>query len=121
MALLRNRNLALLFTGQGVARLGDGLDVAVVASLAWSLTRAARAVTVSEDRRQRPDVRHTLIGACTRTGAPFAPARDALVARVAPAESLVKVSGLLQVSFRAALLESSGAFAISGGLFMLSV
>jgi len=34
MALLRNRNFALLFAGQGVSRLGDGLYVAVVAWLA---------------------------------------------------------------------------------------
>ncbi|HXW88220.1 MAG TPA: MFS transporter, partial [Streptosporangiaceae bacterium] len=35
-------------------------------------------------------------------GAPFAPARDALVARVAPAGALVTANGLLQVSFRSA-------------------
>jgi hypothetical protein len=35
-------------------------------------------------------------------GAPFAPARDAIVARIAPAEALVTANGLLQVSFRSA-------------------
>jgi MFS family permease len=35
-------------------------------------------------------------------GAPFAPARDALVARIAPADALVTANGLLQVSFRSA-------------------
>jgi hypothetical protein len=33
-------------------------------------------------------------------GAPFAPARDALVTRIAPAGALVTANGLLQVSFR---------------------
>src|SRR5262249_33657963 len=35
-------------------------------------------------------------------GAPFTPARNALVARIAPPDALVTANGLLQVSFRAA-------------------
>src|SRR6185437_1394175 len=35
-------------------------------------------------------------------GAPFAPARDALVARIAPPGTLITANGLLQVSFRSA-------------------
>ena len=148
MALLRNRNFALLFTGQGVSRLGDGLYVAVVAWLAWSLTHAIGAVAVVTIAANAPTFAVTLIGASfadrydrrrlmigtdlargvlvgvaalllalgvlhfailvafaavlAAIGAPFAPARDALVARVAPADALVTANGLLQVSFRSA-------------------
>ena len=38
MALLRHRDFLLLFAGQGISRLGDGLYTAVVAWLAWTLT-----------------------------------------------------------------------------------
>jgi len=148
MGLLRNRNFALLFTGQGVSRLGDGLYVAVVAWLAWSLTHAVGAVAVVTIAANAPTFVVTLIGASyadrydrrrlmigtdlargalvgvaalllalgllhfallvaiaavlAAIGAPFAPARDALVARIAPAGELVTANGLLQVSFRAA-------------------
>ncbi len=148
MALLRNRNFALLFTGQGVSRLGDGLYVAVVSWLAWSLTHAVGAVAVVTIAANAPTFAVTLIGASyadrydrrrlmiatdvlrgvlvgvaalllalgalpfallvgfaavlAAAGAPFAPARDALVARVAPADALVAANGLLQVSFRSA-------------------
>jgi len=148
MALLRNRNFALLFTGQGVSRLGDGLYVAVVAWLAWSLTHAVGAVAVVTIAANAPTFVVTLIGASyadrydrrrlmigtdlargvlvgvaavllalgllhfallvavaavlAAIGAPFAPARNALVARIAPADALVMANGLLQVSFRAA-------------------
>jgi len=148
MALLRSRNFALLFTGQGVSRLGDGLYVAAVAWLAWSLTHAVGAVAVVTIAANAPTFVVTLIGASyadrydrrrlmigtdlargalvgvaalllalgllhfallvafaavlAAIGAPFAPARDALVARIAPADALVTANGLLQVSFRAA-------------------
>jgi MFS family permease len=148
MALLRNRNFALLLTGQGVSRLGDGLYVAVVTWLAWSLTHAVGAVAVVTIAANAPTFVVTLIGASfadrydrrrlmigtdlargvlvgaaalllalgrlhfallvafaaalAAIGAPFAPARDALVARVAPAGALVTANGLLQVSFRSA-------------------
>ncbi len=148
MALLRNRNFALLFTGQGVSRLGDGLYVAVVSWLAWSLTHAVGAVAVVTIAANAPTFAVTLIGASyadrydrrrlmiatdvlrgvlvgvaalllalgalpfallvgfaavlAAAGAPFAPARDSLVARVAPADALVAANGLLQVSFRSA-------------------
>ena len=148
MALLRNRNFALLFAGQGVSRLGDGLYVAVVAWLAWSLTHAVGAVAVVTIAANAPTFVVTLIGASyadrydrrrlmigtdlargvlvgvaalllalgqlhfallvgfaavlAAIGAPFAPARDALVARIAPAGTLVTANGLLQVSFRSA-------------------
>jgi MFS family permease len=148
MALLRNRNFALLFAGQGVSRLGDGLYVAVVAWLAWSLTHTASAVAVVTIAANAPTFLVTLIGASyadrydrrrlmigtdlargaltgtaalllalgqlhfgmlvgfaavlAAIGAPFSPARDALVPRIAPASALVKANGLLQVSFRSA-------------------
>src|SRR5215472_5569172 len=148
MALLRSRNFALLFTGQGVSRLGDGLYVAVVAWLAWSLTHAVGAVAVVTIAANAPTFVVTLIGASyadrydrrrlmigtdlargalvgaaalllalgllhfallvafaavlAAIGAPFAPARDALVARITPAGALVTANGLLQVCFRAA-------------------
>lgn len=148
MALLRNRNFALLFAGQGVSRLGDGLYVAAVTWLAWSLTHAVGAVAVVTVAANAPTFVVTLIGASyadrynrrrlmigtdlargtlvsvaalllalgllhfallvavaaalAAIGAPFAPARDALVARIAPAGALVTANGLLQVSFRAA-------------------
>ena len=63
MALLRNRNFALLFTGQGVSRLGDGLYVAVVSWLAWSLTHAVGAVAVVTIAANAPTFAVTLIGA----------------------------------------------------------
>src|SRR5215831_3043611 len=149
MALLRSRNFALLFTGQGVSRLGDGLYVAAVAWLAWSLTHSVGAVAVVTIAANAPTFVVTLIGASfadrydrrrlmigtdlargalvgvaalllalgllhfallvavaavlAAIGAPFAPARNALVARIAPADALLTANGLLQVSFRAGL------------------
>ena len=44
MALLRDRNFRLLFAGQAISRLGDGLYTAAVAWLAWSLTHPPGAV-----------------------------------------------------------------------------
>ena len=148
MALLRNRNFALLFAGQGVSRLGDGLYVAVLAWLAWSLTHAVGAVAVVTIAANAPTFAGTLIGASyadrydrrrlmigtdlargvlvgvaalllalgllhfallvafaavlAAIGAPFAPARNALVTHIAPPGALVTANGLLQVSFRAA-------------------
>jgi MFS family permease len=63
MALLRNRNFALLFAGQGVSRLGDGLYVALVTWLAWSLTHAVSAVAVVTIAANAPTFAVTLIGA----------------------------------------------------------
>src|SRR6516225_12021628 len=148
MALLRNRNFALLFSGQGVSRLGDGLYVATVAWLAWSLTHSVGAVALVTIAANVPTFAGTLVGASfadrydrrrlmigtdlargvlvgvaalllalgvlhfallvavaavlAAIGAPFTPARNALVASIAPADALVKANGLLQVSFRAA-------------------
>ena len=148
MASLRSRNFALLFTGQGVSRLGDGLYAAAVAWLAWAQARSAGAVAlvaiaanaptfvltpVGASYADRYDRRRLMIGTdlargavvavaalllaagllhiplllagvalLAVIGAPFAPARDAIVARIAPADALVKANGLLQVSFRAA-------------------
>lgn len=85
-----------------------------MAWLAWSLTHAAGAVTVVTIAANAPAFVMTLIGACTRIGAPFAPAPDALVA---PADSLVKASGLLQVSFRAAPFRVEWGFRIFTGPF----
>src|SRR6185437_928579 len=130
------------------SRLGDGLYVAAVSWLAWSLTHSVGAVAVVTIAANAPTFVVTLIGASyadrydrrrlmigtdlTRgvlvgvaallpalgvlhfallvvvaallaaIGAPFAPARDALVARVTPAGELVTANGLLQVSFRSA-------------------
>ena len=148
MALLGNRNFALLFAGQGVSRLGDGLYAAAISWLAWTLTRTVGAVAVVTIAANAPAFAVTLIGASyadrydrrrlmigtdlargtlvalaavllalgllrlpvlvagaamlATIGAPFAPARDALVPRIVPAGALVKANGLLQVSFRAA-------------------
>src|SRR6516165_6123040 len=63
MALLRNRNFALLFSGQGVSRLGDGLYVAVVAWLAWSLTHSVGAVALVTIAANAPAFAGTLVGA----------------------------------------------------------
>lgn len=147
MALLRNRDFALLFAGQGVSRLGDGLYIAAISWLAWGLTHAAVAVAVVTAAANAPAFALTAVGASyadrydrrrlmitadlaratlvavaalllaagllhlpllvagvavlAAVGAPFAPARDALVARIASAGELVKANGLLQVSFRA--------------------
>jgi len=46
MALLRQRDFLLLFVGQGVSRLGDGLYTAVVVWLAWTLTHDPSAVAL---------------------------------------------------------------------------
>src|SRR5262249_1617106 len=148
MALLRNRNFALLFTGQGVSPLGDRLGSAPRAWLGWSLTHGVGAVALVTIAANAPTFAVTLIGASyadrydrrrlmigtdmargalvavaalllalgllhfallvvvagvlAAIGAPFTPARNALVARIAPAGALVAANGLLQVSFRAA-------------------
>ena len=148
MALLRDRDFRLLFAGQGVSRLGDGLFTATVAWLAWSLTNRAGAVALVTVAAYAPTFLATLIGASyadrydrvklmiatdlvraavvglapallamgelsltllvavvallSLIGAPFAPARNALVPQIAPAERLLEANGLLQVAFRAA-------------------
>lgn len=148
MALLRHRDFLLLFAGQGVSRLGDGLYTAVVVWLAWSLTRDPGAVALVTVAAYGPAFLATLIGASyadrydrrrlmiatdlvraavvaaapvllalgllnltllvvgvallALIGAPFAPARNAIVPQIAPAERLLEANGLLQVAFRAA-------------------
>ena len=42
--VLRNRDFRLLFVGQGVSRLGDGLYTAAVAWLAWSFSHSPGSV-----------------------------------------------------------------------------
>jgi MFS family permease len=148
MALLRNRDFVLLFCGQGVSRLGDGLYTAAVAWLAWTLTHTTGAVALVTVAANAPTFAVSLVGASyadrydrrrlmiatdlARTalvalaalllalglldlpllvigaallaiiGAPFAPARNALVPHVVPADALLVANGLLQVAFRAA-------------------
>jgi len=148
MALLRDRNFLLLFAGQGISRLGDGLYTAAVAWLAWSLTRQPGAVALVTVAAYAPTFLATLIGASyadrydrrrlmiatdlvraavvalapvllalgvlnltllvmaaallSLIGAPFAPARNAMVPQVAPPDRLLEANGLLQVAFRAA-------------------
>lgn len=152
MALLRNRNFALLFAGQGVSRLGDGLYVAVVAWLAWSVTHTVGAVAVVTIAANVPTFVVTLIGASfadrynrrrlmigtdvargalvggaalllaagmlhfallvtfaavlAAIGAPFAPARNALVVHIAPADALLTANGCCRS--RSAPRSSSG-------------
>jgi MFS family permease len=148
MALLRDRNFLLLFAGQGVSRLGDGLYTATVAWLVWSLTQRPGAVALVTVAAYAPTFLATLIGASyadrydrrrlmiatdlgragvvalaplllalgrldltllvaiaallSLIGAPFAPARNAMVPQIVPAERLLEANGLLQVAFRAA-------------------
>jgi MFS family permease len=148
MALLRNRDFLLLFAGQGVSRLGDGLYAAAVAWLAWTVTHTAGAVALVTIAANAPTFAVTLIGASyadrydrrrlmiatdlaraalvavaslllmlgvldlpllvagvaalAAIGAPFAPARNALVPHVVPRDALLEANGLLQVAFRAA-------------------
>jgi MFS family permease len=148
MALLRNRNFILVFAGQGVSRLGDGVYTAAVAWLAWTLTHKASAVALVTIAANAPTFVVTLVGASyadrydrrrlmiatdlaraalvgiaalllalgllglpllvagtaalAAIGAPFAPARNALVPHLIPREALLAANGLLQVAFRAA-------------------
>jgi MFS family permease len=148
MALLSDRNLLLLFVGQGVSRLGDGLYTAAVAWQAWALTHNPSAVAlvtvaayapaflatfVTASYADRYDRRRLMIGTdlaraavvaagvgmlmagalnltvlvlgtalLALIGAPFAPARNAIVPQLVPAEHLQQANGVLQVAFRAA-------------------
>jgi MFS family permease len=148
MALLRNRNFVLVFAGQGLSRLGDGVYTAAVAWLAWTLTHQASAVALVTVAANAPTFVVTLVGASyadrydrrrlmiatdlaraalvgiaalllalgllglpllvagtaalAAIGAPFAPARNALVPHLVPREALLAANGLLQVAFRAA-------------------
>ena len=148
MALLRHRDFLLLFAGQGISRLGDGLYTAAIAWLAWSLTHRPGAVALVTVAAYGPTFLATLIGASyadrydrrrlmiatdlvraavvavaplllafgvlnltllvaaaallSLIGAPFAPARNAIVPQIVPAERLLEANGLLQVAFRAA-------------------
>jgi MFS family permease len=147
-SLLRNRDFLLLFAGQGISRLGDGLYTAAVAWLAWTLSHEPSAVALVTVAANLPTFLATVIGASyadrydrrrlmiatdlaraalvalapplllagvldlailtagaallSLIGAPFAPARNALVPRLVPAERLVEANGLLQVAFRSA-------------------
>jgi MFS family permease len=148
MALLGNRNFVLVFAGQGLSRLGDGVYTAAVAWLAWTLTHQAGAVALVTVAANAPTFAVTLIGASyadrydrrrlmiatdlaraalvgiaalllalgllglpllvagtaalAAIGAPFAPARNALVPHLVPPDALLAANGLLQVAFRAA-------------------
>ena len=148
MSLSRHRDFRLLFVGQGVSRLGDGLYTAAIAWLAWSLTHQPGAVALVTAAAYGPTFMTTLIGASyadrydrrrlmiatdvvravvvaitplllaldvlnitllvaavallSLVGAPFAPARNAIVPEIVPAERLLEANGLLQVAFRAA-------------------
>src|ERR687888_1942780 len=148
MTLLRHRDFRLLFAGQGISRLGDGLYTAAVAWLAWSLTHQPGAVALVTVAAYAPTFLATLIGASyadrydrrrlmiatdlvrgavvalaplllafgllnltllvaaaallSLIGAPFAPARNAIVPQIVSAERLLEANGLLQVAFRAA-------------------
>src|ERR671924_328878 len=106
MALLRHRDFLLLFAGQGVSRLGDGLYTAVVAWLAWSLTRQPGAVALVTVAAYAPTFLATLIGA---SYADRYDRRRLMIATdlvraavVALAPRLLEANGLLQVAFRAA-------------------
>jgi MFS family permease len=146
--LFRHRDFLLLFVGQGVSRLGDGLYTAAIAWLAWSLTQQPGAVALVTAAAYGPTFVATLIGASyadrydrrrlmigtdvvravvvaitpvllalgllnltllvvavavlSVVGAPFAPARNAIVPQIVPTERLLEANGLLQVAFRAA-------------------
>lgn len=148
MSLLRNRDFLLLFVGQGVSRLGDGLYTAAIAWQTWSFSHdpaAVALVTVAAnlptflatfiaasyaDRfdRRRLMIATDLTRACvvavvvgllaagirsltllvlgtallSLVGAPFAPARNAIVPQIVPAERLQQANGILQVAFRSA-------------------
>jgi MFS family permease len=146
--LRSNRDFLLLFAGQGVSRLGDGLYTAAVAWLAWTLSHDPGSVAFVTVAANLPTFLMTVVGASyadrydrrklmiasdlgrfalvalavpllaagalgltaltlgaavlSLIGAPFAPARNALVPRIVPAEKLVEANGLLQVAFRSA-------------------
>ena len=146
--MLRNRDFRLLFAGQGISRLGDGLYTAAVAWLAWTYSHDPAAVAFVAVAANLPTFFATVIGASyadrydrrrlmiatdlgraalvalapplllagalslpvltagavllSLIGAPFAPARNAIVPRVVPPEKLVEANGLLQVAFRSA-------------------
>src|SRR5262245_18039303 len=63
MGLLRHRDFLLLFVGQGISRLGDGLYTATVAWLAWTLTHRPGAVALVTVAAYAPTFLATLIGA----------------------------------------------------------
>jgi MFS family permease len=146
--VLRNRDFLLLFAGQGISRLGDGLYTAAVAWLAWTYSHDPGAVAFVAVAANLPTFFATVIGASyadrydrrrlmiasdlgraalvalapplllagvlslplltagaallSLIGAPFSPARNAIVPRIVPAERLVEANGLLQVAFRSA-------------------
>jgi MFS family permease len=146
--MLRNRDFRLLFAGQGISRLGDGLYTAAVSWLAWTLSHDPGSVAFVIVAANLPTFLFTVIGASyadrydrrrlmiatdlgrfalvalapplllagalnltvlmigaavlSLIGAPFAPARNAIVPRIVPSERLVEANGLLQVAFRSA-------------------
>jgi MFS family permease len=146
--MLRNRDFRLLFAGQGISRLGDGLYTAAVSWLAWTFSHDPGSVAFVIVAANLPTFLFTVIGASyadrydrrrlmiatdlgrfalvslapplllagalnltvlmigaavlSLIGAPFAPARNAIVPRIVPSERLVEANGLLQVAFRSA-------------------
>jgi MFS family permease len=148
VGLLGSRDFRLLFVGQGLSRLGDGLFTAAVAWLSWSLTHQPGAVALVAAAAYAPTLLATVIGASyadrydrrrlmiatdlvraaavavapmllalgllnltllvavaallSLAGAPFTPARNAIVTQIAPPGRLLEANGLLQVSFRSA-------------------
>ena len=61
--MLRNRDFLLLFAGQGISRLGDGLYTAAVAWLAWTYSHDPGAVAFVAVAANLPTFFATVIGA----------------------------------------------------------
>ncbi|MFB7776793.1 MFS transporter [Streptomyces bauhiniae] len=170
--LFKSRHFVLLFLGQGVSRLGDGLYNAYAAWLAWSLTHNTEAVAFIATAAYAPTFLGTVVGAsyadrydrrrlmigtdvvrailtllCAvlqwtdlmtypllvaavaligTVGAPFAPARNALVPQIVPKNRLLEANSLLQASFTSAyfvgplLLLPLLAFTSSGWAFAVN-
>ncbi len=62
-SLLSNRNFWLLAVGQGVSRLGDGLYVAALAWIAWTLTGSLQFVAIVTLASNLPVVVGSVVGA----------------------------------------------------------
>jgi MFS family permease len=61
--MLRNRDFVLLFAGQGVSRLGDGLYTAAVAWLAWTFSHDPASVALVTVAANLPTFLATVVGA----------------------------------------------------------
>ena len=114
-SLLRNRDFLLLFAGQGISRLGDGLYTAAVAWLAWTLSHEPSAVALVTVAANLPTFLATVIGASyadrydrRRLMIATDLARAALVA-LAPPLLLAGVLDLAILTAGAALLSLIGA------------